>query len=111
LRLQQAELEIRSVQQALASDLYSRVAQLDALRREQAQLWADRQARRELLAADEAQYATGTAPLNRLLRRQADVLDAELKLADGLARVELARVALQLADGTLLAAHRVEIED
>lgn len=111
LRLQQAELEIRSVQQALASDLYSRVAQLDALRREQAQLWADRQARRELLAADEAQYATGTAPLNRLLRRQADVLDAELKLADGLARVELARVALQLADGTLLAAHRVEVED
>jgi outer membrane protein len=111
LRLQQAELEIRSVTQALASDLYSRVAQLDATRAETAQLWADRQARRELLAADEAQYANGAAPLNRLLRRQADVLDADLKLADGLARVELARVALQLADGTLLAAHRVEIED
>lgn len=111
LRLQQAELEIRSVQQALASDLYNRVLQLDATRREAAQLWADREARRGLLAADEAQYGTGTAPLNRLLRRQADVLDADLKLADVVARVELARVSLQLADGTLLATHRVEIED
>lgn len=111
LRLQQAELEIRSVQQALASDVYNRVAQLDALKREQAQMLADRNARRELLAADEAQYNTGSAPLNRLLRRQADVLDAELKLADGAARVALAQVSLQLADGTLLASHRVEFED
>jgi outer membrane protein TolC len=111
LRLQQAELEIRSVQQALASDLYNRVAQLDALRREQAQTLLDRNARRELLAAEEAQYAVGSAPLNRLLRRQADVLDAELRLADGTARVALAQIALQLADGTLLAAHRVEFED
>lgn len=111
LRLEQAELEVRSVRQALASDLFNRVQQRDAVARELAQLQADLDARRALLAADRAQYDTGSAPLNRLLRRESDVLDAELRLADGEARLALADVALQLADGTLLAAHRVEIDD
>jgi outer membrane protein TolC len=111
LRLEQAELEVRSVRQALASDLFNRVQQRDAVARELAQLHADLDARRALLAADRAQYDAGSAPLNRLLRRESDVLDAELRLADGQARLALADVALQLADGTLLAAHRVEIDD
>jgi outer membrane protein TolC len=111
LRLEQAELEIHSVRQALASDLYNRVAQRDALGRELAQLQADLAARRGLLDADRIQFDAGSAPLNRLLRREADVLDAELRRADGAARLALAEVALQLADGTLLSAHRVELLD
>lgn len=111
LRLQQAELEVRSVRQALASDLYNRVAQRDAIARELQQLRADRDARRGLLDAERAQHATGSAPLNRLLRREADVLDADLRVIDGEARLALADVALQLADGTLLAANRVELDD
>lgn len=111
LRLQQAELEVKSVRQALSSDLVNRVLQRDAVQHELLQLQADLAARRALLAADRAQYDTGSAPLNRLLRREADVLDGELRVADGQARLALAEVALQLADGTLLAAHRVELDE
>ncbi len=111
LRLQQAELEIRAVRQALASDLHSRVVQLDAIHNEQAQLTRDLESRRALFAADELQFNAGSAPLNRLLRRQADLLEAQLRIADVETRVALARVALQLADGTLLEAHDVRIEE
>lgn len=111
LRREQADLEIYSVRQSLANDLLNRVAQLVALRDEQRQLRRDLAARQGLVLADEQQFAAGAAPLNRLLRRQSDLLDAQLRLADTDGRLALAHVALQLADGTLLANYDVRIED
>lgn len=110
LRLEQSDLEIRTVRQALASDLVSRAQQLDAALREREQVAQDVKARQGLLEADELQFRNGSAPLSRLLRRQADLLEAQLRLVDAHARMELARVALQLTDGTLLKAHEVRIE-
>lgn len=111
LRREQADLEIHSVRQSLANDLLNRVMQLAALRDEQRQLHQDREARQGLLQADEAQFAVGTAPLNRVLRRQSDLLEAQLRVADIDARLALAQVALQLVDGSLLSAYDVRIED
>ncbi len=111
LRVEQSELEMRTVRQALASDLVSRAQQLDATLRERAQVDQDVRARQALYDADELQFRNGSAPLNRLLRRQADVLEAQLRLVDAHARMELARVALQLTDGTLLKAHEVRFEN
>lgn len=111
LRIEQSELEIRAVRQALASDMVSRAQQLEASLREREQSQRDLEARLGLLEADELQYRNGTAPLSRMLRRQSDVLEARLRLVDAHARMELARVALQLTDGTLLASHRVQFEN
>ncbi len=64
-----------------------------------------------LLAAERAQFDNGSGTLARLLRRQTDLLDARLRHGEALTRVELARVALQLADGTLLDSHEVQFDD
>lgn len=111
LRVEQSALEVHSVRQALASDYFNRAAQLDELRRELAQLREELSAREQLEAGVREQFTLGAAPRSRLLRLQADVLDARLRLVDGTSRVALARVALQLVDGSLLAAHDVHIAE
>lgn len=111
LRVEQSRLEIHAVRQALASDLINRAQQLDAARAELALWRRDLDARQALLAAERAQFDNGSGTLARLLRRQTDLLDARLRHGEALTRVELARVALQLADGTLLDTHDVRIDD
>ncbi len=111
LRLEQAETEIRSVRQALLSDLHSRRQQWRATTQELVQTETDAQAREALLQTEQIQFDQGSAPRNRLLRRKADVIDAQLRLADVRARVEQARLAVQLADGSLLQTHGIQLED
>jgi outer membrane protein TolC len=111
LRAEQSRLEIHAVRQALASDLVNRAQQLDAARAELALWRRDLDARQALLAAERAQFDNGSGTLARLLRRQTDLLDARLRHGEALTRVELARVALQLADGTLLDSHEVQFDD
>ena len=111
LRVEQSALEVHSVRQALASDYFNRSAQLGELGRELAQLREELTAREQLEGSVREQFAMGAAPRNRLLRLQADVLDARLRYIDGASRWALARVALQLVDGSLLAAHDVRIDE
>lgn len=111
LRLEQARLEVHAVRQALASDLINRAQQLQAAQAELALWRRDLDARQALLAAERAQFDNGSGTLARLLRRQADLLDARLRHGEALTRVELARVALQLAEGSLLDNHDVQFED
>jgi len=111
LRLEQSELEIHSVRQALASDLYNRSAQLDELRKEYAELLIELKARQDLLQGVQQQFDAGVAAQNRLLRLQADVMESKLRLIDTASRLGLAQVALQLVEGSLLDAYDVRIED
>ncbi len=111
LRVEQSQLEIHSVRQALASDLFNRAGQLGELGRELVQLRGELQAREALEAGVRQQFDAGVSPRSRLLRLQADVLDARLRLIDGASRWALARVALQLADGSLLNANDIQINE
>lgn len=111
LRVEQSALEVHSVRQALASDYFNRAAQFGELGRELAQLREELTAREQLEAGVRDQFALGATPRNRLLRLQADVLDARLRYIDGASRWALARVALQLVDGSLLAAHDVQLTE
>ena len=111
LRVEQSALEVHSVRQALASDYFNRAAQLAELDGELTQLRDELSARQQLEAGVREQYANGAAPRNRLLRLQADVLDARMRLIDGSSRWALARVALQLVDGSLLSANDVRIDE
>lgn len=111
LRVEQSALEVHSVRQALASDYFNRAAQLAELDGELTQLREELAARQQLEASVREQFASGAAPRNRLLRLQADVLDARMRLIDGSSRWALARVALQLVDGSLLSANDVRIDE
>lgn len=111
LKVDQAELEIHSVRQALAGDLYNRSAQLDELRHELALLQDELAARLALADAVQQQFNAGVAAQARLLRLQADVMETRLRLVDATSRVALARVALQLVDGSLLNSFDVRIEE
>jgi outer membrane protein TolC len=111
LRVEQSATEVRSVRQALASDYFNRAAQLAELSRELTQLREELAAREQLEASVRHQFDNGAAPRSRLLRLQADVLDARVRLIDGSSRWALARVALQLVDGSLLAANDVRIDE
>ncbi|CAN5287147.1 TolC family protein [soil metagenome] len=111
LKVEQAELEIHSVGQALASDLYNRSAQLDELRREMAQLQQELQSRESLVEGVQQQYKAGVSAQGRLLRLQADLLESRLRLIDAVSRLALAKVALQLVDGSLLSSFDVRIEE
>lgn len=111
LKLEQAQLEVHSVRQALASDLYARLEALAVQRREEADAAAELASRLSALAVEDTQHRAGVAPLARLLRRQAEAIDARLRHADVAARTMLAVIALQLVDGTLLAAHGVSVEE
>ncbi|HEY9107099.1 MAG TPA: TolC family protein [Roseateles sp.] len=110
IRVEQSALEVHSVRQALASDYFNRAAQLAELDRELTQLREELAARQQLEAGVREQFASGVAPRGRLLRLQADVLDARMRLIDGASRWALARVALQLVDGSLLSAYDVSID-
>lgn len=111
LRLEQASVEVHGARQALASDLHNRVVQLAAVQDERAPLLRELRSRQELLSTERAQLAAGVAPAARVLRREADLLDARLRLLDVQARLALAVVGLQLVDGSLLDAYDVSIEE
>lgn len=111
LRVEQGDVEIRAVRQALASDLVNRAAQLQATLDELALWQRDLDARRALLQAEQVQFDGGSGTLARLVRRQSDLLDARMRHGEALTRVALASVALRLAEGTLLDHHGVRFED
>jgi len=110
LKVEQAELEIHSVSQALAGDLYNRSAQLDELRREMGQLQQELKARQALVDGVQQQFNAGVSAQARLLRLKADLLESRLRLVDAASRLALAKVALQLVEGSLLSAFDVRIE-
>lgn len=110
LRLQQAEIELDGSRKAIANDVLTRYRQFLSAQREAELQRTDVSAREQLLEADRAQYALGRARLRLLLEREDELNESRLRLLDAEIRVELARAALMLADGSLLAAHGVTLE-
>ena len=111
LKVEQSELELKSIRNSLANDLSSRAQQFNSALLELTGLRTELAARKELFEAEQLQFQGGIAPLNRLLRREGDLLESRLRLVDGAMRAELALVALRMSDGSLLSAHDVQIEN
>ena len=110
LRLQQAELEVNAVRNALSHDIRTREQQLDAALEEMAQLQEDVELREQLLAAERSAYGLGRSRLTDVLDREDQLNESRQRLIDALTRVELARLALRIADGSLLEVYDVQIE-
>lgn len=110
LRLQQAELQVGAVRNGLATDIRTREQQLDAALEEMAQLEEDVDLREQLLEAERSAYGLGRARLQDVLDREGQLNESRQRLVDAMTRVELARLALRIADGSLLDVYDVRIE-
>ena len=110
LRLQQAELEVGAVRNALSHDIRTRERQLDAALQEMLQLQEDVELREQLLQAERSAYGLGRSRLTDVLDREDQLNESRQRLVDALTRVELARLALRIADGSLLDVYDVQVE-
>lgn len=108
MRLSQSDLEIEAVRTTLTNDLDLRARQLERAILEVDEYRKDVELRQQLLKQEQAQFQFGMSRLSQVIARENE-LNAGLEgLLDSQARLELARVALQVADGSLFGAYAVE---
>lgn len=110
VRLEQAEAEVQAADRSLSNDLLTRIQQLQSTLSEARLQALDVRAREALLVADQARYQLGRARIRQVLEREDDLNESRLRLLDSDVRVELARLALMLADGSLLGHYGVDIQ-
>lgn len=108
-RLQQARLETAALANSLGHDIGTRWRQVRSALDEAGQLAEDARLREELLEAERAQYALGQVRLSEVLDREEELNESRQRLLDATTRFELARLALIIADGSLLDVYGVEV--
>ncbi|CAN5486331.1 hypothetical protein BH10PSE18_BH10PSE18_26070 [soil metagenome] len=109
LKVTQSELEANNARISFANDFHSRTESLIAARRDVVQLRADLASRNALLKADELAIRDNLAPRSRVLRREAERLESEIRLIEGEARLLSLQTLLAQSEGTLLSDYGVEI--
>jgi outer membrane protein TolC len=110
VRVEQADAEVQAAERSLSNDLLTRFQQLQSTLSEARLQGDDVRAREALLVADQAQYQLGRARIRQVLEREDSLNESRLRLLDSEVRVELARLALMLADGSLLEQYGVDIQ-
>lgn len=109
LRQLQADAELRGIRSSLTNELRARLAQIQEAERSLA--FADRNVSlyRQLYAQAFQRFSSGQLPLRQLQEREDELINAQRRYVDATVRYELARVALQLAEGSLFANYDVSI--
>lgn len=102
LRAHQAALETGALRNSLGHDLATRWNQFRSAHREVQELEEDVRLREQLLAAERSEYELGRSRLSEVFEREDELNESRQRLLDSATRLELARLALLLADGSLL---------
>jgi outer membrane protein TolC len=108
VRLSQSDVEIEAVRATLANDLELRARQLDRAIMEVAEYRKDVDLRAQMLEMEQKQFQFGMSRLSQVIARENELNASRESLLDSQARLELARVALQVADGSLFGEYAVE---
>lgn len=108
-RLAQSDVEMDAVRGALANDLMNRQAQYAGARAEIEEIRRDVALRAQLLDAEKVQMSLGLSRLAQVIERENALNDSRARLLDSQTRLEQARVALRLTDGSLLRRHAIEL--
>jgi outer membrane protein TolC len=108
MRVQQSETEQRAIEQTFLNDLQAKREAMRALEQEQLLVQNDLAARGQFFEQEKQRVALGVAALFSQIQAEQDLLEARIRLADVSGRRETARLALLLAEGSLLEAHAVE---
>lgn len=110
IRMRQADLQIKSIRQNVANDLENRWNEVLSARRERQQIEQEVTLRKEVLDVEQTRYKRGQAPLQEVFDREDELSDSQYRLLASGMRLALARVALMLVDGSLLAEYGVEVK-
>jgi len=102
VRVQQNELELEAIRTSLANDLAQRRDELQAALQQVAQMQNDLALRRTLEDAERERYRLGMGQLSQWLQRENETFEARQRLAEATMRAQMARVAWQFAQGSLL---------
>lgn len=108
VRLSQSDIEIDAVRTTLSNDLELRTRQLERAGLEAAEYRKDVELREQLLEMERQQFQFGMSRLSQVIARENELNASREGLLDSQARLELARVALQVADGSLFGEYAVE---
>lgn len=110
LKVNQGLVEFEGVRSALRNDVSNRWQQMLSAQREVVLLEKEVNLRERLLQAEREQYRIGRVRLSRVIEREDELTQSRQSLIDSSTRFELARLALDAADGSLLRKHEVRIE-
>lgn len=107
LRVKQSEAEAEGLETGVHNDVLTRWHQMESARREVEMYLVDVSLREQLLEAEREQYEVGRVRLGRVFEREDELMQTRQNLLDSLTRFELARLALDFADGSLLARYGI----
>lgn len=110
LKVNQGLVEFEGVRSALRNDVSNRWQQMLSAQREVVLLEKEVNLRERLLQVEREQYRIGRVRLSRVIEREDELTQSRQSLIDSSTRFELARLALDVADGSLLRKHEVSIE-
>lgn len=108
LRMSQSDIEIEAVRGTLANDLSLRTRQLERASQEVAEYRTDVDLRAQLLEMEQKQFEFGMSRWSQVIGRENELNAGRESLLDSEVRLELAQVALQVADGSLFGEYAVE---
>lgn len=111
LRARQASEELLGVRSGLAVDLRSRIEQLRPARDEIAKLREEVETRGRLVELETMQVRMGITRLGQLLMREQEFVESSIRLVEGQTRYALLLTGIMLANGSLLPAHGIEVQE
>lgn len=109
-RRDQAELEIASIRLAFLNDLQSRWQDVVNARRVLENGAADFVLREQIDAVEKERYRLGTGSLNALIQKEAELIEARLRMLENQVRFEVALATWQYLRGELLTLAGIRIE-
>ncbi len=107
-RVEQSDTEIAAIRQAFLNDRRAKLMARDQLLRETDLTGREVQTRQALLDDERQRFDAGLGLLGNLLQAEQELLESRIRAADAQGRLETARLALLLADGTLLSAYGID---
>lgn len=109
LRVSQADLDMDSARNRLSNTLRTRWEQLQRSFDEASQLKLHVRLLEELLESERLDYQLGRGHLRNLLDREDNLNEGRHRYVESTTRLELARAALLLVDGSLLTEYGIEV--
>jgi outer membrane protein TolC len=95
----------------LSIDLISRVEQLMSARDEVARLQSEVDLRARLVEIERMQLGLGISRVGQVLEREKEFVESSVRQVEAESRIALLLTGIMLADGSLLPAHAIEIEE
>ena len=107
-RVTQSELEIEAVRTAFVNDLSNKRFGAQRAEQEVAALAQEVRLRQQYRDEEKERFDIGTGLLSQWTQAELDLAESRIRWTEAFSRLQIARVSLLLAEGSLLGVHGVE---